>query len=53
VNGGKTWVQVPNTMQSKTTMAALPVATTVEFRYRVTTKTGMGDWSLPTSILVK
>lgn len=53
LDAGKTWVQVANTMQAKTTMVGLPVATTVEFRYRVTTKTGMGDWSLPTSILVK
>jgi hypothetical protein len=53
LDAGKTWVQVPNTMQAKTTVVGLPVATTVEFRFRVTTKTGMGDWSLPTSILVK
>jgi hypothetical protein len=52
-DGGKTWTQVPNTLQAKTTIVGLPVATTVEFRYRVTTKTGMGDWGLPTSILVK
>jgi hypothetical protein len=53
VDGGKTWVQVPNTLQAKTTIIGLPVATTVEFRYRATTKTGMGDWSLPTSLLVR
>jgi len=53
LDGGKTWVQAPNTMQAKTTIVGLPVATVVEFRYRVTTKLGMGDWSLPTSILVK
>ncbi len=40
-------------MQAKTTVVGLPVATTVEFRFRVTTKTGMGDRSLLTSILVK
>jgi hypothetical protein len=53
VDGGKTWTQVPNTLQAKTNIAGLPVATTVEFRVRVTTRTGMGDWSQPTSILVK
>ena len=53
LDAGKTWAQVANTMQAKTTMVGLPVATTVEFRYRVTTRAGMGDWSLPTSILVK
>jgi hypothetical protein len=53
VDAGKTWIQAPNTMQAKTTILNLPVAVVVEFRYRVTTKLGMGDWSLPTSILVK
>ena len=53
VDGGKTWVDAPNTLQAKTTIASLPVATTVEFRYRATTKAGMGDWSQPISILVK
>ena len=53
LDGGKTWVQVPNTLQARTSISALPVATTVEFRYRVTTKAGMGDWSQPTSLLVK
>jgi hypothetical protein len=52
-DGGKTWSQVPNTLQAKTTIIGLPVATTVLFRYRVTTPKGMGDWSQPTSILVK
>jgi hypothetical protein len=53
IDGGKTWVDAPNTLQAKTTITGLPVATVVEFRVRVTTKTGMGDWSLPTSLLVK
>ncbi len=53
IDGGKTWVSTANSLQAKTTVAGLPVAIVVEFRYRVTTKTGPGDWSLPTSILVK
>ena len=53
VDAGKTWVQVSNTLQAKTTIIGLPVAVTVEFRYRATTKAGMGDWSLPTSLLVR
>ena len=53
VDGGKTWTSAPNTLQAKTTITALPVATMVEFRYRATTKTGQGDWSQPTSLLVK
>jgi hypothetical protein len=53
LDGGKTWVDVPNTLQAKTTIFGLPVATMVEFRYRATTKAGMGDWSLPTSLIVR
>lgn len=53
IDGGKTWVEAPNTLQARTNISALPVATVVQFRYRVTTKEGMGDWSQPTSILVK
>ena len=53
VDSGKTWTSAPNTLQAKTTILGLPVATVVEFRYRATTKLGMGDWSQPTSILVK
>lgn len=53
IDCGKTWIDAPNTLQAKTTITGLPVATVVQFRFRVTTKTGMGDWSLPTSILVK
>jgi hypothetical protein len=53
VDGGKTWTQVANTMQAKTTITGLPVATMVQFRYRVTTKAGMGDWSQPISLLVR
>jgi hypothetical protein len=53
LDAGKTWVQVANTLQAKTTIIGLPVATVVEFRYRATTKLGMGDWSLPTSLLVR
>ncbi len=53
LDGGKTWVDVPNTLQAKTTITGLPAATVVLFRYRPTTKAGMGDWSAPASILVK
>ncbi|HEY6460919.1 MAG TPA: fibronectin type III domain-containing protein [Polyangiaceae bacterium] len=53
VDGAKTWVSVPNTLQAKTTITLLPVATVVEFRFRATTKSGQGDWSQPTSLLVK
>jgi hypothetical protein len=53
-DGGKTWVAAPSTIQAKTTITGLPAGTTVQFRYRaVTPKGGQGDWSQPTSLLVK
>jgi hypothetical protein len=53
VDGGKTWVPTSTTLQAKTTVTGLPTGTTVQFRYRAATKTGAGDWSQPTSLLVK
>ena len=53
VDGGKTWVDAPNTLQARTTITGLPVAVNVEFRVRATTKSGQGDWSQPASFLVK
>jgi hypothetical protein len=52
-DAGKTWTAVQPTLQAKTEILGLPVATVVQFRYRAITKTGAGDWSQPTSILVK
>ena len=52
-DGGKTWTAVLPTLQAKTTISGLPVATTVQFRFRAVTKAGAGDWSQPTSLLVK
>jgi hypothetical protein len=53
-DGGKTWVPAPATTQGKTTIAGLPVGTTVQFRYlAVTPKGGQGDWSAAVSLLVK
>jgi hypothetical protein len=52
VDGGKTWVSTPSSLQAKTTVSGLAVGTTVQFRYRPVTKTGPGDWSQPLSILV-
>jgi hypothetical protein len=52
-DGGKTWNAVSPTLQAKTEIAGLPVATSVQFRYRAVTKAGAGDWSQPTSLLVK
>ena len=52
IDGGKTWVELPQTLQTKTTVSGLPTMTTVQFRYRATVKTGEGAWSQPISILV-
>lgn len=53
VDGGKTWTDVTSTLQAKTVINGLPVATNVTFRFRVLTKSGKSDWSNPTSLLVK
>ncbi|HEX8796641.1 MAG TPA: hypothetical protein VF765_37075 [Polyangiaceae bacterium] len=53
IDGGKTWIEVGPTLQAKTSVTALPVGTTVQFRYRAVTRTGAADWSQPISFLVK
>ncbi|HEY3817777.1 MAG TPA: hypothetical protein VGL81_11425 [Polyangiaceae bacterium] len=54
VDGGKTWVAAPSTIQGKTTITGLAAGTTAMFRYRaVTPKGGQGDWSQPLALLVK
>jgi hypothetical protein len=52
-DGGKTWIEVGPTLQAKTTVAGLPVGTSVQFRYRGVTKAGAADWSQPISVLVR
>jgi hypothetical protein len=52
-DGGKTWTAALPTLQAKTAISGLPVATTVQFRFRAVTKAGAGDWSQPTSLVVK
>ncbi len=52
-DGGKTWVQAPSTLQTKTTITGLTPSATIVFRYRAVTKVGEGEWSQPTSIMVK
>jgi hypothetical protein len=51
-DGGKTWITAPSTLQAKTTVPGLTLGATVQFRYRPVTKTGEGDWSQPTSLMV-
>ncbi len=53
VDGGKTWVAAPVTLQAKTTVAGLAAGTNVQFRYRPVTKAGEGDWSQAVALLVK
>jgi hypothetical protein len=53
VDGGKTWVTAPTTLQAKTMVTGLTPGATVQFRYRPVTKSGEGDWSQPTSLIVK
>ncbi len=53
-DGGKTFVTLPSTPKSKTTVANLPPLSTYGFRVCVTTSDGvMGEWSQVISILVR
>jgi hypothetical protein len=52
-DGGKTWQQAPATLQAKSTLLGLPVATSCLFRYRAVTRVGEGDWSQVISFIVK
>jgi hypothetical protein len=52
IDGGKTWIAVPSTLQAKTTVAGLAPGSTVLFRYRAVTKAGEADWSQPVSLMV-
>jgi hypothetical protein len=52
IDGGKTWVTGPATLQAETTVAGLVPGSTVQFKYRAVTKTGEGDWSQPVSLMV-
>jgi hypothetical protein len=51
-DGGTTWESLPNTVKASTTVVGLRPGSRVGFRYRVTTKDGVGDWSEPVWIIV-
>ena len=51
--GGKTWSSAPSTLQSKTIVSGMTPGATMMFRYRAVTKKGEGDWSQPSSLIVK
>jgi hypothetical protein len=53
VDGGKTWVTAPPSLQAKTTITGLPSGATVQFRSRTVTKTGPGDWTTAVPLPVK
>jgi hypothetical protein len=52
IDGGKTYVSTPPTLQAKTTITGLVPGSTVSVRHRAVTKTGPDDWSQPVSITV-
>jgi hypothetical protein len=53
LDGGKTWVAAPSSLQAKTTLVGFSPGVTVMFRYRAVTKTGEGNWSQPVSLIIK
>jgi hypothetical protein len=53
VDGGKTWLLLPSSMQARTSVTGLTPGATVQFRVRALTKTGEADWSQPLSFIVK
>jgi hypothetical protein len=53
LDGGKTWLVAPVTLQSRTSVSGLQPGASVSFRYRAVTKTGQQDWSQPVSIIVR
>jgi len=52
-DGGKTWIEAAPSLRAKTTITGLPVASSVQFRYRSVTKAGPSDWAQPIVALVK
>jgi hypothetical protein len=47
IDGGKTWVAMPPTLQAKTSITGLTPGSSAQFRYRWVIKTGASDWSQP------
>jgi hypothetical protein len=50
-DGGKTWTSVTPTSQAKTTISNLTPGV-LQFRQRVITRTGAGDWTPPLTVAV-
>jgi len=53
IDGGKTWVSLPSTLQAKTSITGVAQGATVQVRYRAITKAGIADWSQPVSLFMK
>lgn len=53
IDGGKTWTSAGTTLQARTVVSGLAVATSVMFRFRAVIKGGPADWSQPLSLVVK
>jgi hypothetical protein len=53
VDGGKTWVTAPATMQASTVVEGLTPGANVLFRYRPVTKSGEGDWSQSVALIIR
>jgi hypothetical protein len=47
----KTWIPLPPTTQSTTSVTGLVPGALVYFRYQTVTKDGVGDWSQPVSLM--
>ena len=52
-DGTTTWRSAPRTLQAKTVIRGLTPGTTVWFRYRVTVRGGVRDWSEAVSVIVR
>jgi hypothetical protein len=53
IDAGKTWLQLPSTLQAKTMLTGVAPGTTLQFRFRSVTKAGVSDWSQTATLLVK
>jgi len=51
-DAGKTWVDLPKTLQAKTTVSGLTPGMTYGFRFRAIVRRGVGDWCEPAWLLV-
>jgi hypothetical protein len=50
IDGGATWLTMQPTIQAKTSLVGLKPGSSVMFKYRWVSKTGVSDWSLPITL---